>query len=135
MKGQEMPVNLTFIIIIGIIAVVVIVGIILMIKSNLVSYINTALPHPNSTSTVVETNVQSIDTLSLDIISCYNKKENGLCYLVYYNGTNSFSCSQLIDNVLSIDPNVQIQNCNYYIKQGDYILINSNINYVYLSLQ
>ncbi|MGC9132965.1 MAG: hypothetical protein ACP5GJ_00985 [Nanopusillaceae archaeon] len=134
MKNQEMPVSLTFLIIIGIIVTLTIIGIIYYFKGNITSFINHTLPKYNNTQTIVETNVSSIDTIALDIISCYEKKENGLCYLISYQG-KSFTCQDLINLVNQINPSVVMQNCNYTINSGDYILVYSTGEYVYIQLQ
>jgi len=133
-KSQELPINYTFLIIIGIIATVVILGIIFLLRGNITSYINNIMPKYNSTQTVVETNVSSIQDVAMDIVSCYYKKAQGLCYLINYQG-KPFTCQDLINNVNSIDPNVVMQNCNYNINPGEYILIYSAGNYVYINVQ
>jgi len=133
-KSQELPINYTFLIIIGIIVTVVILGIIFLLRGNITSYINNIMPKYNSTQTVVETNVSSIQDVAMDVVSCYYKKAQGLCYLINYQG-KPFTCQDLINNVNSIDPNVVMQNCNYNINQGEYILIYSAGNYVYINVQ
>jgi uncharacterized protein (UPF0333 family) len=133
-KSQELPVNYTFLIIIGIIVTVVILGIIFLLKGNITSYINSIIPKYNNTQTVVETNVSSIQDVAMDIVACYYKRAQGLCYLINYQG-NPFTCQDLINNVSSIDPNVVIQNCNYNINPGEYILVYSAGNYVYINVQ
>jgi hypothetical protein len=133
-KSQELPINYTFLIIIGITVTLVILGIIFLLKGNITSYINNIMPKYNNTQTVVETNVSSIQDVAMDVVSCYYKKAQGLCYLINYQG-NPFTCQDLINNVSSIDPNVVMQNCNYNINTGDYILVYSAVNYVYISIQ
>jgi hypothetical protein len=133
-KSQELPVNYTFLIIIGIIVTLVIVGIIFLLKGNITSYINNILPKYNNTQTIVETNVTSIQDVAMDIVACYYKKAQGLCYLINYQG-KPFTCQDLINNVSSIDPNVIMQNCNYNISSGEYILVYSAGNYVYINVQ
>jgi len=133
-KSQELPINYTFLIIIGIIVTVVILGIIFLLKGNITSYINSIMPKYNNTQTVVETNVSSIQDVAMDVVSCYYKKAQGLCYLINYQGS-PFTCQDLINNVSSIDPNVVMQNCNYNISPGEYILIYSAGNYVYINVQ
>jgi len=133
-KSQELPVNYTFLIIIGIIVTLVIVGIIFLLKGNITSYINNIIPKYNNTKTVVETNITSIQDVAMDVISCYYKKSQGLCYLINYQG-EPFKCQDLINNVSSIDPNVIMQNCNYNINPGEYILVYSAGNYVYINVQ
>ncbi|BFI73456.1 hypothetical protein YN1_4430 [Nanoarchaeota archaeon] len=134
MKSQEMPINLTFLIIIGIIATLIIVGIIYYFKGNITSYLNHTLPSYNNTQTVVELNVSSMNTVAFDVISCYDKKASGLCYLINYQGS-PFTCQDLLNTILSIDPNVLFKNCDYTINPGDYILVYSNGQYVYINLQ
>ena len=133
-KSQELPVNYTFLIIIGIAVTLVIVGIIFLLKGNITSYINNIIPKYNNTKTVVETNITSIQDVAMDIVACYYKKAQGLCYLINYQG-ESFTCQDLINNVSSIDPNVVMQNCNYNISSGEYILVYSAGNYVYINVQ
>jgi|GEM_PF-1753634 len=133
-KSQELPINYTFLIIIGIVVTLVIVGIIFLLKGNITSYIDNTIPKYNNTQTVVETNITSIQDVAMDVVSCYYKKAQGLCYLINYQG-NPFTCQDLINNVSSIDPNVVMQNCNYNINTGDYILVYSAVNYVYISIQ
>ncbi|MFP3131719.1 MAG: hypothetical protein RXQ77_00020 [Candidatus Nanopusillus sp.] len=133
-KSQELPINYTFLIIIGIVVTLVIVGIIFLLKGNITSYIDNTIPKYNNTQTVVETNISSIQDVAMDVVSCYYKKAQGLCYLINYQG-NPFTCQDLINNVSSIDPNVVMQNCNYNINTGDYILVYSAVNYVYISIQ
>jgi hypothetical protein len=133
-KSQELPVNYTFLIIIGIIVTVVILGIIFLLRGNITSYINSIMPKYNNTQTVVETNVNSIQDVAMDVVACYYKKAQGLCYLINYQG-EPFTCQDLINNVNSIDPNVVMQNCNYNINPGEYILIYSAGNYVYINVQ
>jgi hypothetical protein len=133
-KSQELPVNYTFLIIIGIAVTLVIVGIIFLLKGNITSYINNIIPKYNNTKTVVETNITSIQDVAMDIVACYYKKAQGLCYLINYQG-ESFTCQDLINNVSIIDPNVVMQNCNYNISSGEYILVYSAGNYVYINVQ
>jgi len=133
-KSQELPINYTFLIIIGITVTLVILGIIFLLKGNITSYISSIMPKYNNTQTVVETNVTSIQDVAMDVVSCYYKKSQGLCYLINYQG-NPFTCQDLINNVSSIDPNVVMQNCNYNIDTGEYILVYSAGNYVYINVQ
>ncbi|MFP3283856.1 MAG: hypothetical protein RXO65_00155 [Candidatus Nanopusillus acidilobi] len=133
-KSQELPINYTFLIIIGITVTLVILGIIFLLKGNITSYISSIMPKYNSTQTVVETNVTSIQDVAMDVVSCYYKKSQGLCYLINYQG-NPFTCQDLINNVSSIDPNVVMQNCNYNINPGEYILVYSAGSYVYINVQ
>jgi hypothetical protein len=133
-KSQELPINYTFLIIIGITVTLVILGIIFLLKGNITSYISNIMPKYNNTQTVVETNVTSIQDVAMDIVACYYKKAQGLCYLISYQG-KSFTCQDLINNVSSIDPNVVMQNCNYNISSGEYILVYSAGNYVYINVQ
>jgi hypothetical protein len=134
MRTQELPINYTFLIFIGIIVTLTIVGIIFVLRGNISSYINNIMPKYNTTQTVVETNVSSMTTIAMNIISCYYKKAQGLCYLIHYQGP-SFTCQDLINRVKSIDPSVVMQNCNYNINPGKYILIYSAGNYVYINIQ
>jgi hypothetical protein len=134
MKSQELPINYTFLIFIGILVTIVIIGIIFILRGNIASYINSIMPKYNNTQTVVETNVNSIEDVAMDVISCYDKKAQGLCYLINYQG-QPFTCQNLINTVNSIDPNVVMQNCNYNINTGEYILIYSAGNYVYINVQ
>jgi hypothetical protein len=92
------------------------------------------MPAYNNTQTVVETDVSSIETVALDVISCYQKKSVGLCYLIAYKG-NTFTCKDLISLVNKMNPNVVMKNCDYTIKSGNYILIYSTGEYVYIQLQ
>jgi len=133
-KSQELPINYTFLIIIGIIVISVITGIIFLLKGNIISYISNTIPKYNNTQTVVETNVSSIQDVAMDVVACYYKKAQGLCYLINYQGS-PFTCQDLINNVRSIDPNVVMQNCNYNINPGEYILVYSAGNYVYINVQ
>jgi len=133
-KSQELPINYTFLIIIGITVTLVILGIIFLLKGNITSYISNIMPKYNNTQTVVETNVTSIQDVAMDVVSCYYKKAQGLCYLINYQGS-PFTCQDLINNVSSIDPNVVMQNCNYNISTGEYILVYSAGNYVYINVQ
>jgi len=133
-KSQELPINYTFLIIIGITVTLVILGIIFLLKGNITSYISSIMPKYNNTQTIVETNVTSIQDVAMDVVSCYYKKSQGLCYLINYQG-NPFTCQDLINNVSSIDPNVVMQNCNYNIYPGEYILVYSAGNYVYINVQ
>jgi len=134
MRIQELPINYTFLIFIGIIVTLTIAGIIFVLKGNISSYINNIMPKYNNTQTVVETNVSSMTTVAMNVVSCYYKKAQGLCYLIHYHGP-SFTCEKLINEVNSIDPNVIMQNCNYNISPGNYILIYSAGNYVYINIQ
>jgi hypothetical protein len=134
MKSQELPINYTFLIFIGILVTIVIIGIIFILRGNIASYINSIMPKYNNTQTVVETNVNSIEDVAMDVISCYDKKAQGLCYLINYQG-QPFTCQNLINTVNSIDPNVVMQNCNYNINTGEYILIYSAGDYVYINVQ
>jgi hypothetical protein len=134
MKSQELPINYTFLIFIGILVTIVIIGIIFILRGNIASYISSIMPKYNNTQTVVETNVNSIEDVAMDVISCYDKKAQGLCYLINYQG-QPFTCQNLINTVNSIDPNVVMQNCNYNINTGEYILIYSAGNYVYINVQ
>ena len=134
MKSQELPINYTFLIFIGILVTLVIIGIIFILRGNIASYINSIMPKYNNTQTVVETNVNSIQDVAMDVVSCYYKKAQGLCYLINYKGS-PFTCRDLINTVNSIDPNVVMQNCNYNINTGKYILIYSAGNYVYINVQ
>jgi hypothetical protein len=133
-RSQELPINYTFLIIIGIIVTVVILGIIFLLRGNITSYISSIMPKYNNTQTVVETNVSSIQDVAMDVVACYYKKAQGLCYLINYEGS-PFTCLDLINNVSSIDQNVVMQNCNYNINPGEYILIYSAGNYVYINVQ
>jgi hypothetical protein len=123
MRIQELPINYTFLIFIGIIVTLTIVGIIFVLRGNMSSYIDNTMPKYNNTQTVVETNVNSMTTVAMNVVSCYYKKAQGLCYLIHYQGP-PFTCQDLINKVNSIDPNVVMQNCNYNINPGNYVYIN-----------
>ncbi|MGC9079335.1 MAG: hypothetical protein ACP5G1_01205 [Nanopusillaceae archaeon] len=137
MKSLEMPVNLTFLILIGLIVTVVILGIIFTIKNSASNYVSRTLSNSSYATTIVETSVDSIDKVALDVISCYRNRQIGLCYLIQYTGTKSFTCSDLISKVLSIDKNVVIQRCDYTITPNSYVLVyySQDGDYVYLKVQ
>lgn len=118
---NDLAIEYTFKIIIGIIVVLVVVGLILTFRQDIYNTFSSLFKPKNQNNIVVQSNV-NLKELIYYIIACYQKKTPGVCYVVEYND-NPISCQDLISDVQSINPNVIIKPCNYQISQGNLVEI------------
>lgn len=123
LRIQSLPINYTFEIILGIAAVVILLSIIIIFRTNIINYFNNLFFHHN-TNTQISANVNSENDISNYIIACYQHATPGLCYVIEYIGSKSFSCGSLI-NMVDSQENIPIINCpnNVYIQQYNLIAI------------
>ncbi len=133
MKSQD-PIKYTFLIIMGLIVTATLIGLIVKFKTNASSYIDTMFNKNNTADVNVQRNVDNPNTLALNIISCYNQKKIGTCYVVQYKGED-INCDELLDLVKSYNPDVVMKRCTFTIKDESFVIIKYNGQYIELELQ